>query len=138
MWAALIPILGPILQRLIPDPAERMKYEADMRAAAERSEAAQLDLIKSQIEAQTSLAIAETSKGTKWDAWRPALAWIMIASILIALVVSPLLEAAIGVSVDVDQALLEKVAGWWMAVYMGGHTIKHVADKAAEAIGGRK
>lgn len=95
---------------------------------------ARLELIAAQVQAASQLAIAETEKGGFWNSWRPALAWIVIATIATKLIISPSLQAAIGVPIPVDSDLLEKVVGWWMAVYMGGHTVKFGVGQLADAL----
>jgi len=137
MLEILVPIFGKLLERIIPDPVERAKAEAEIQAHALAAQQAQYDFIKAQIAAQSELAVAETNQGTFWNSWRPAFAWIMVAAILVTLLVSPLLEAAIGVSIPVDRDLLERVAGWWMAIYMGGHTVKFGVEKLSDAVKAR-
>lgn len=134
MLEALFPFFGKMLERLIPDPVERAKAEAELQAQAAALQQAQMDYLKTLVEAQSQLAVAETNQGTFWNSWRPAFAWIMVSAILVSLLVSPLLQAAIGVSIPVDRSLLETVAGWWMAIYMGGHTVKYAVEKASEAL----
>jgi hypothetical protein len=134
MWTALIPIIGDLLARIIPDPAERAKVEAEMRAQAAAAEQAQIELVKEAVKAQGELAIAETNQGTFWNSWRPAFAWIMVSAIFISLILSPLLNAGIGVQIQMDHDLLQEVAGWWMAIYMGGHTVKYAVGHVADAM----
>ena len=70
MFAALIPVLTPLLQeafgRLFPDPAQRDKALADFFSKLQQADLSQLEVNKA--EAQTgSLFIA---------GWRPFIGWV--------------------------------------------------------------
>lgn len=64
--AALIPILGPLLDRLIPDPAERERAISEMAAQANAAALAQAKV--NEVEASSaSLFVA---------GWRPWIGWV--------------------------------------------------------------
>lgn len=75
MFAALIPILGPILteafSRLIPDPQARDRAIADFYAKLQSSDLAQLEVNKAEA-GNDNLFVA---------GWRPAIGWICASAL---------------------------------------------------------
>jgi hypothetical protein len=82
-----------VLERIFPDPAERLKAQTtleQLRSSGELAKlAAETDLIKGQ------LAInAEEAKSTNWfvAGWRPAVGWIGAFSLGYAAILEPLIR----------------------------------------------
>ena len=128
-FAALIPALGKILDKVIPDPQAR--------------EAAKLELIKQQqagnideIEAQLSAIIAEAQSSDPWTSRaRPSFLYVVYIMILAAIpmgivtVISP--ETATGITTGMKawlEAMPEEI--WWLfgAGYFG-YTGARTLDK---------
>jgi|SRR6185369_10508881 len=66
VWLQLVPAISSLLDRLIPDPAERQKEMDNLAALAQQADAAQLQV--DQAEAQNpNLFVA---------GWRPFIGWI--------------------------------------------------------------
>lgn len=91
MWQMLIPALGQILDKLLPD--EKAAAEAKLRALelAQRGELAALDA-----DVRLALAQAETNKaeaGTDLfrGGWRPACGWVCAAGLGYTFLLRPLL-----------------------------------------------
>ena len=82
MWQALIPILGTLFDRVLPDPAAAQAAKLQVMELAQKGELAALD-------AETRLALAqvETNKADAQGAspmqrnWRPAIGWVCAAAL---------------------------------------------------------
>lgn len=98
MWAALLPLLGPLLDRLvaqIPDPAAQEKAKAEF--IGQLVQAAQ-----AQDTAQMQVNAAEAASGNLFvSGWRPAVGWLCV----------------IGLGV---QTILYPLAGWALSVWSPG------------------
>lgn len=73
---------------------------------------------------------AEMDRGAAWTwAWRPAAMWLTLVLWAFALLVQPLANAfGAGLSAP-DLGMLMQFSGLYMALYMGGHTVKHIVDQ---------
>lgn len=79
MFAALIPILGSLLDRLIPDPAQRAAAMQDLLSKLQAADLAQVDVNK-----------AEASNSSVWvSGWRPGIGWCCAAAVAYAYVIRP-------------------------------------------------
>ena len=99
---AFIPVIGKILDRVIPDKnARRVAEEAMMQAA----QSGELQLLMGQLEINK----IEAASGTWFVAgWRPATGWICAAGLLYNVLLSPFLDIWFEIPV-VDPALLYPV-----------------------------
>lgn len=127
--------IGPILEivkRVIPDPAERARIEADLNQAVVDAEARLA-------EAQATVVVAEATGSTWQRSWRPALmyflmfvvAWHMICLPVIAAVAGVQLEALVGLSIVPGEVWTLLTVG--MGGYIGGRSL----EKVAKALGGK-
>lgn len=78
------------------------------------------------------LQLAEMAKDETWTwAWRPAWMWLLAFLWTYALVLRPLVNASLGASIEgLDLSLLMTLTGAYLALYMGGHTIKDVFGRS--------
>lgn len=92
MWNLLIPLLGDVLDKIIPDPAQAAAAKLEALKLAQAGQLAELD-------AQTRLALAqiETNKADAQGAspmqrnWRPAIGWVCAAALAWDTIVRPML-----------------------------------------------
>lgn len=92
MWQALIPVLGTLFDRVIPDPAAASAAKLQVMELAQKGELAALD-------AETRLALGqiETNKADSQGAspmqrnWRPAIGWVCAAALAWDTIVRPML-----------------------------------------------
>lgn len=132
-------VIDHVADRIGIDP-EKLP-EADTRElenAVRDVEAATPELIalyQRGIEGQFALLQAETDKETLWaSAWRWG--WMYLLGFLwfCALFAFPV-SSAFGVVIEpMDKASLLTLTPWFLALYMGGHTIKSLGQQAVEAI----
>lgn len=96
MFAALIPILGPIIEKVIgaaiPDPEARAKAVADFYAQLSTSDLAQMEVNKA--EAMTG--------GDFRSGWRPFIGWVCGSALAYQYIIAPIgLWAASWANLDV-------------------------------------
>jgi hypothetical protein len=128
----LLPFLADILKRVIPDPVEREKAQAQIEAQVREADARAMEAQAQAFRDAMQLAVAETQKPGWWSAWRPAFAWLCVVAFACALIVFPVWRA-FGVAIEMDQAALSQITTVFLTLYMGGHTAKYVADQWREA-----
>lgn len=127
MFAALLPILGPLLgdvvKRLFPDPEAAAKAEQEIRLAL-------LERAGEITEAASRIVEAE-AKSTHWltATWRPILMLTITAIIANNYILAPYLEAIIGRSI-----MLPLPAELWqlLTVGVGGYVVGRSAEKVVE------
>jgi len=76
---------------------------------------------------------AEMTAEPAWTwAWRPAWMWMLALIWLYAFLLRPIANATTGASIEaVDLSMLMTLTGAYLALYMGGHTIKDAVGKVA-------
>ena len=90
--ATLIPLLKPIIRKVIPDREAAAKAEAELERAAQAGE---LNLLLKQIEVN----ITEARHGSRWVAgWRPGVGWICCAILANNYILAPW-ATAVGLTV---------------------------------------
>jgi hypothetical protein len=102
IWQALIPVVGSILEKVIPDPQTAAEAKIKMLELAQKGELAVLD-------AETKLALGQlevnkVEAGTDMfrGGWRPATGWACVFGLAYQFLVQPLLPwivALFGVTV---------------------------------------
>jgi len=128
MWAALIPVLQPVLDKIlgrIPDPAERAKAEQEMKAAMVDNEARLA-------EAASSIINTEAMGNRLQRSWRPVLMYFLMFLIAWLAILAPALGTA-----DASLAALSAVpARLWdlLMIGVGGYIVGRSGEKIAEAI----
>lgn len=117
-------------------PADLPSLPADeLGAAVQAAEPVAAELVLAEVEQQREanrLMLAEMDKeGGTWTwAWRPAWMWLLGFLWTYALVLRPLVNAAVGAAIEaVDVSMLMTLTGAYLALYMGGHTAKRIMSK---------
>ena len=91
MWAALIPLIGTIVEKVIPDPQAAADAKLRVMELAQRGELAVLDadmkLALGQIEVNKAEATTDMFRG----GWRPAVGWICVAGLAYQFILQPVL-----------------------------------------------
>lgn len=137
------PIAGSVTGAVLEAIASKLGVPADeipnaSPAAIERAvvevEAESADVIAAWSEQQrlaNELMTAEMTTEPVWTwAWRPAWMWLLAFLWTYGLVIRPLVNAALGSSIEVlDLGTLMTLTGVYVGLYMGGHTVKDVAQK---------
>ena len=121
---ALAPVLGKVLDRVLPDPAARANAEAEMQAAI-LEHAATLE------QAAASIIRAEAG-GDSWlqRNWRPILMLTIVAIVANNYLLAPHLRALFGTGLELE--LPERL---WdlMTLGVGGYVIGRSAEKGVKA-----
>ena len=92
MWPALIPLIGTILDKIIPDPAAAAEAKLKALDMAQKGELAQLDADMKLALGQLEVNKAEASSGNMFaSGWRPAVGWICAAGLAYEFLFAPLL-----------------------------------------------
>ncbi len=102
IWQALIPVIGGVLEKVLPDPQAAADAKVKLLDLAQKGELAVLD-------AETKLALGQievnkTEAGTDMfrGGWRPATGWACVFGLIYQFLVQPLLPwivALFGVTV---------------------------------------
>lgn len=91
MWAALIPLLGTIIDKAIPDPQAAADAKLRTLELAQKGELAVLDadlkLALGQIEVNKVEAGTDMFRG----GWRPAVGWSCVAGLVYQFLLQPIL-----------------------------------------------
>jgi hypothetical protein len=131
-------IIGPIIDRVLPDPVKRAEVDAELQKVLLEREASLQEAWTREFEAAVNLAVAETNRGGWYDAWRPLGSMLTLAMWTYGIFIAPFIHTVFGLDVRPDMALVFQFTMTWLGLYMGGHTLKAVAEPFANAIASRK
>jgi len=98
MWAALIPVVGSLIEKLIPDP--KTAAEAKVKLF-ELAQAGELKVLDSELQialGQISINREEAKTDTFRGGWRPATGWVCVAGLFYQFLLTPLLPWAVTVA----------------------------------------
>ena len=97
MWPALLPLLGTIFDKIIPDPQAAADAKLKVMELAQKGELAALDadvkLALGQMEVNKIEAGTDLFRG----GWRPATGWACVAGLVYQFLVQPLLPWIVAV-----------------------------------------
>lgn len=132
-------VIDSVAEKLGVPASDIPNQPADkIEAAVQATEADTPQLVLAwakQQELSNQLQLAEMQPGDPiWTwAWRPAWMWFLGFLFLFRLVLVPIADAALGsdVAASVDLGTMMTLTTWFMALYMGGHTIKEAVSKVA-------
>ncbi len=92
MWGALLPIIGQVLGKVLPDPAAAAEAKIRLAELVQRGELAFLDADVKVALGQMEINKEEAKSGSLFVAgWRPAVGWICAVALSYQFVVRPLL-----------------------------------------------
>jgi Holin of 3TMs, for gene-transfer release len=91
MWQALIPLVGNMLDKIIPDPAAAAEAKLKAIELAQRGELAVLDADMRLALAQIEVNKVEASTDLFRGGWRPAVGWVCVLGLGYQLVLRPVL-----------------------------------------------
>ena len=101
MWPTLIPILGNLLEKIIPDPQAQADAKIKMLQMAQNGELEQLHADTQLALAQMDVNKAEASTDLFRGGWRPATGWVCAIGLLYQFLLRPILP--------------------WIVISCGGH-----------------
>lgn len=130
-------VIDAIAEKAGVSPAELPDVPAtQLEAAVVAVEAEAPELVLAWNEQQrlaNALQLAEMEKAGEatWTwAWRPAWMWLLAFIWFYALVLRPIVNAAVGASIEaVDVSMLMTLTGMYLALYMGGNTAIRTVEK---------
>lgn len=91
IWSAVIPLIGTILDKIIPDPAQAAEAKLKALDLAQRGELAVLDADMKLALGQMDINKAEAATDLFRGGWRPAVGWTCVAGLSYQFLVMPLL-----------------------------------------------
>lgn len=91
MWPAVIPIIGQLLDKLIPDPQAAADAKLKAIELAQRGELAQLDADLRLALGQLDVNRAEAATDMFRGGWRPMVGWVCAAGLAYQVVIRPVL-----------------------------------------------
>lgn len=132
MFGQFIGPITEILKRVIPDPVERAKIEADLQQAAVDAEARLA-------ESQAQVIVAEATGSTWQRSWRPALMYFLMFVVAWHMIALPLLAAVAGIQIKefVGLAIVPSEVWTLLTVGMGGYIGGRSLEKVAKSLGGK-
>lgn len=91
IWNAVIPLIGTLLDKIIPDPAQAAEAKLKAFDLAQKGELAVLDADMRLALGQMEINKAEASTDLFRGGWRPAVGWTCVAGLSYQFLVMPLL-----------------------------------------------
>ena len=123
--------VGVAPEQLSTAPVSKIE-EAIRQVEAEAPE--MIALYEAGLKGQFELLQAELQEGFWQSAWRWGWMYLLAFLWVCAFLLFPVLKA-FGVALDpIDSATLMTLTGWFISLYMGGHTVKEIGRQAVEAV----
>lgn len=136
MWAALIPLLGTLLDKILPDPGAANEAKIKLIELAQKQDTEVLEAITKMTEATSATNTAEAGSGDKFTSrWRPTIGYILGITLGYSYVVGPLLQGAASIwfpeanvpDIKLDNNLWELILG--MLGLAGWRTLDKIKGK---------
>lgn len=94
----LLPVLGPLLQRVIPDPAQAAAANIELQKVLIEHQGELEKAVAEAAKAQAEVNLAEAQSGSLFvGGWRPGLGWVCAAGCAYSFLAQPLLAWAAGI-----------------------------------------
>jgi len=92
------------------------------------------------LEGQFGLQLAENKEGAFERRWRPGWMYLLGFMWAMRLMVLPIVDAIARTDIcsAIDLTVLMTLTSWFIALYMGGHTLKDLGSKAIDAYAARR
>ncbi|SOC46632.1 hypothetical protein SAMN05892877_12366 [Rhizobium subbaraonis] len=131
-------VIDHIAERVGVDPEKLPEVDPqELDNAVRDVEAATPDLIQLYqrgVVGQFALLQAETAEGFWASAWRWGWMYLLAFLWLYAFLLGPLVRA-FGIALEpIDAPTLMTLTGWFISLYMGGHTVKEIGRQTVEAV----
>ncbi len=88
------------------------------------------------LDGQFALLAAEQAEGGWASAWRWGWMYLLGFMWIVRMLIVPVVDAITGsdIGVRMDIGVLLTLTGWFLALYMGGHTLKELGARGVEAV----
>lgn len=97
--ASLIPLLGSVLDKVIPNTAEREKVKAEIALKLAENETELVKLFAAQDQGQIEINKEEAKSNSLFvSGWRPAVGWISAFGCAWAFILKPILDWGVAVA----------------------------------------
>lgn len=90
MWPALIPLLGDLIGKFIPDPQAAADAKLKMLEMVQKGELAALDADMKLALGQMEINKAEATQDNFRGGWRPATGWVCVAGLVYQFLLMPI------------------------------------------------
>lgn len=90
MWQALIPVLGSLLEKVLPDPQAQADAKLKLLELAQQGELAVLDAETKMALGQMEINKAEAGTDMFRGGWRPATGWACVFGLVYQFLLQPL------------------------------------------------
>lgn len=91
LWTALIPVVGSILEKVLPDPKQADEAKIKMLELAQKGELAVLDAEVRLAQGQMEINKEEAKQDLFRGGWRPATGWCCVAGLFYQFLLQPIL-----------------------------------------------
>lgn len=91
MWQALIPILGSVLEKILPDPTAQADAKIKLLELAQKGDLAVLDAETRLALGQMEINKAEATTDIFRGGWRPATGWVCVFGLVYQFLIQPVL-----------------------------------------------
>ncbi|MDF1778755.1 MAG: hypothetical protein P1V13_22255 [Rhizobiaceae bacterium] len=120
----------------LPNMAEESPLAFEKAVLATEAEMPEMIALWSKgLDSQFALLQAEQKEGGLQSFWRYGWMYLLAAFWIWRIIVMPIVNSRLAVPVDlVDFGTLMTLTSWFMALYMGGHTVKDLGKSALQAM----
>ena len=98
MWQALIPVIGTVLEKVLPDPQASADAKIKLMELAQKGELAVLDSETKMALGQLEVNKVEAGTDMFRGGWRPATGWACVFGLVYQFLIQPLLPWLVAVS----------------------------------------
>lgn len=127
---AIIPVLGDILDKVIPDPNERMKMRLELAKLADQEAARE----SAERIAQTEVNKVEAGSSSLFVAgWRPAVGWACVVGFSYTTILAPAFDLGVA-----DTAFLRDVLLGMLGINVLARSVEKVKGVAENTLTGSK
>ena len=91
MWQALIPVIGSVLEKILPDPQAQADAKLKLLEVAQKGDLAVLDAETRLALGQMEINKAEATTDLFRGGWRPATGWACVGGLVYQFLVQPIL-----------------------------------------------
>ena len=119
MWAALIPLLGTVIDKAIPDPQAAADAKLKVMEMTQKGELAVLDADLKIALGQMEINKAEATTDAFRGGWRPAAGWVCVFGLFYTFLLKPLLPWVVALT-GADVPALPPIDTMEMIALLGG------------------